>query len=192
MPSDRPAQFNRVVGLQLAGEERGHFPVIQALDGELQHRHLGRRGNGVAAFRAVAILGRQAYSGVLAREVAGPVAHRKPNGIPAIAKRHHKWGRWLLESGRCEDSIDGDAAPVSVELRPARHTVNIHRDLRRTKRTKLFPAPRHDLRTIVRFEREGPSVPWGVRSGPSGQHGKVPGQVLPGGSRFDSDWDRLP
>ena len=67
MPSDRPAQLNRVVGLQLAGEERRHLAVIQALDGELQRRHLGRRGNGVTAFRTVAVLGRQAYVGVLAR-----------------------------------------------------------------------------------------------------------------------------
>ena len=67
MPSDRPAQLNRVVRLQLAGEERRHFTVIKALDGELQRRYLGGRGNGVAAFRAVAILGRQADVGMLAR-----------------------------------------------------------------------------------------------------------------------------
>jgi hypothetical protein len=35
MPSDRPAQLNRVVGLQLAGEERRHLAVIQAVDREL-------------------------------------------------------------------------------------------------------------------------------------------------------------
>ena len=81
MPSDRPAQLNRVAGLQLVGEERRHLAVIQALDGELQRGHLGRRGDRVTAFRTVAVLGRQAYVGVLARQVAGPVADRKPNGL---------------------------------------------------------------------------------------------------------------
>ena len=67
MPPDRPTQLNRVVGLQLAGEERRHLAVIQAFDGELQRGDLGRRGNRVTAFRTVAVLGGQAYVGVLAR-----------------------------------------------------------------------------------------------------------------------------
>src|SRR5688572_5164716 len=112
------------------------------------------------------------------------ILDRQIGRIAAIAKRHHEWGRWLLEPGRCEDPLNGDAAPVSVELGPARHTVNIHRDLRRTKRTKLLPAPRHDLRTVLHFEREGPGVQWGVRSRSGGQHGKIRGQVLSGREPF--------
>src|SRR5262245_15431906 len=96
------------------------------------------------------------------------ILDRHVGRISAIAKRHDERGRWLLEPGRFEDAVDGDAAPVSVELGPARYTVNIHRDLRRTKRTKFVPAPRHDLRTVLGFEREGPGVQWGVRSGPGG------------------------
>ena len=34
MPSDRPAQLNRVVRLQLAGKDRRHLAVIQAVDGK--------------------------------------------------------------------------------------------------------------------------------------------------------------
>ena len=68
MPSDRPAQLNGVVGLQLAGEERRHLAVIQAVDRELQRGDLRRRGNRVASFRTVAVLGLEAYVRVLARE----------------------------------------------------------------------------------------------------------------------------
>ena len=79
--ANRPAQLNRVVGLQLAGEERRHLAVIQALDREFQLGGLGRRGNRVAPFRAIAVLGRQAHVGVLARKVAGPVVDREPDGL---------------------------------------------------------------------------------------------------------------
>src|SRR5688572_26895878 len=90
------------------------------------------------------LLGREGLAVVVPddqRLSVNQILNRKVGRIPAIAKRHHERRRWLLEPGRCEDAINGDAAPVSVELRPARHTVNIHRDLRRTNRTKLLPAP---------------------------------------------------
>src|SRR6185503_3503144 len=80
--------------------------------------------------------------------------------------------------GGCEDAVNRDAAPVGVELRPASDTVNIRRDLRRSKCTKLVPVPRPDLGPIFRFECEGPCVQRGVRSGPGGQDGEVADQVL--------------
>src|SRR5687768_11382603 len=79
--SYRPAQLNRVAALQLAGEERRHLPVVKAIDRELECWRLWRRGDRVAAFRAVAVFGRQADVGVLACEVTGPVADREPNGF---------------------------------------------------------------------------------------------------------------
>src|SRR5262245_28908625 len=81
-----------------------------------------------------AMLGRERLAVVLPddqRLSLQQVLHRQVARIPAIAERHRKSRRGFLESGRRQETIDGNAAPVRVELRPARHTVNVDRDVRR-------------------------------------------------------------
>src|SRR5262245_15532847 len=127
------------------------------------------------------VLGRERLAVVLPnnkRLSVEQILYRHVGCVPAIAKRHHERRRWILEPRRREDAVNGDATPVGLELRPARHTVNVHRDLCGTKRSKLVPIPRPDLRTVLRFKCEGPDLQWGVRSGPRRQHRKVPRQVL--------------
>src|SRR4029453_8728092 len=72
MPSDRSAQLNCVVGLQLTGEVRRHLAVIQTINREFQRGDLGWRGNRVASFRTVAVLALEAYVRVLPGRLARP------------------------------------------------------------------------------------------------------------------------
>lgn len=67
MAADRPAESDRVAGLQFAREERRHVAVVEAVDGELRAGRLGRGGDRIAALGAVAVPGRQAHVGVPAR-----------------------------------------------------------------------------------------------------------------------------
>src|SRR5688572_1176173 len=107
------------------------------------------------------------------------ILDRKVGCIPAVAESHHERRRRVLEPGRSEDALNGDAAPFGVELRPARHAVNVYCDIGWPKRTKLIPAPRGDARPVLRLESECPSVQRGVWSCAGGQYGKVAGDVLP-------------
>src|SRR5687768_15983305 len=81
MAADWSAQLNRVAGLQLAGKERRHLAVIHTVHCELQRGDFGRPRNRVTPFWTVAGFGRQPYGGVVARQVAGPVADRKLNSL---------------------------------------------------------------------------------------------------------------
>src|SRR5688572_2461266 len=102
----------------------------------------------------------------------------KVGRIAAVAKRHRKRRRRLLETSRGEDAVNGDTAPLGVELRPSRHAVNVNVSVDRTKRLKLLPVPRPDLRTVLRFEREGPQMPWSASRRASGEHRKIAGRML--------------
>src|SRR5262245_15461860 len=84
MPSDRPAQLNRVAGLQLIGQEWRHLTVFQAIYRELQRGHFGWGGDRVAPFRTVTILGLEAYVRVLAGQMARPVVDRELNGLHPV------------------------------------------------------------------------------------------------------------
>lgn len=71
--ADRTAQLEEVVGPQLVGQVGRYLAVVEPLDQEVQLRELGRRGQRVAALRAVAVFRGQADVDVLAGQVAGPV-----------------------------------------------------------------------------------------------------------------------
>ena len=90
--SDRPAQSNRVVGLQLAGEERGHLAAVEPLDRELQ----AGRPRVVRQSRSCVPRGsRRRPSGVCRR--AGPAGGRAtcwgPGGWSSPDPSLHGWRR---------------------------------------------------------------------------------------------------
>src|SRR5262245_26104836 len=136
-----PVQFPEP-GLVVLHEAQSSYPLGGLPEIEVRHQE-ACRASMLGCERLALVLPddeRLSFQQILYREV-GRVA--------PVAKCHHVRRRWVLEPGHLEDAINGDAAPLGVELRPARHAVNIHDDLRRTERTKLFPAPRHDLRAIL-------------------------------------------
>src|SRR5919108_319128 len=109
-------------GLVVLHEAEAPYPFGGLPEVELRYQQAGR--SAVCRGERFAVVfpdhERLAFEQVLDRHVGR---------IATIAKRHHKGRRGFLEPSCCEDPIDGDSAPVRVELRPASHAVNIHGDL---------------------------------------------------------------
>jgi hypothetical protein len=98
VPADRAADLELVARPHLAGEVGRDLAVVDPLDGQLEPRALGRRGDRVGALRLVAVLGRQAHVHVLAGGMAGPAVD--------VERERHGRRRLLDDLAHARDAPD--------------------------------------------------------------------------------------
>src|ERR1051325_8314247 len=129
-------------GLVVLHESEATYPLGRLPEIEMRHKEAS----------GPPVLGREWLAVILPDNERFSVPHildPQLARISAIAERHHERSRRFVDPGCGEDAIDGDAAPVGIELRPTRHAVNIHGDLRWTERAKFLPVPRNDVRPVL-------------------------------------------
>jgi hypothetical protein len=85
VPTDRPAELQRVTRAQLTYQVRGHFAIGESLHREHEATILGRRRDRVAALGLVSVFRGQADVNVLAGQVARPVRDVQDDAS-------HSWG----------------------------------------------------------------------------------------------------
>jgi hypothetical protein len=78
--ADGPAQLELVALAELAGQVGRDLAVVEALDGQLDPRPGGGRGDRVGPLGLVAVLGGEADVDVLAGQVPVPVGHLQGQG----------------------------------------------------------------------------------------------------------------
>src|SRR5215510_10363064 len=108
------------------------------------------------------------------RLVGKEIFQRQVCGVTAI-RMHQGMGR--VRFYICQQSIDGDAFPVSAEFGPSRHTVQINLDSLGGQVAKRFPIPSPQLISAV-IDCELPLIERHVRRWSRRKHGEISSQVL--------------
>src|SRR5215207_7935740 len=104
---------------------------------------------------------------------AGDVGKGKVGGVAAVAERDDERSASDARRRRgAKQRVDADAFPLRVELRPLRHTVDVHGGRFVREREKLLPRPPH-FAPIRAANREVPRREIDARCRTSGQHGEV-------------------
>src|SRR5215510_512750 len=95
-------------------------------------------------------------------------------GVAAVAVRQH-----VLRGGLdvLEQRVEGDALPLGVELRPARHAVDVDGDRRARQLPELLPRPAPHLVDLA-LDGEVPVVGLGVGHRPGRQHREVAADIV--------------
>src|SRR6187401_314821 len=69
--------------------------------------------------------------------------------VSALARNNRKWRRRLGQADSVEQSIDSDAAPAGIELRPTRHAMDVGRNVGLGQHAELRPVPGAELGVAI-------------------------------------------